>query len=734
MAIDFVAIQKNPWKITQTLNGFGPVCSLVSLYDLIFNSDDDTSSYDSYRISASGAWVSGLKLDHDIICYNSGVYNTAGDVIKTNKENFLNYGLDICPVKFDPAAKAHDLVVSYVNSKNQQVNSTLKVRDKAAALYPSSSVMFEGFAWDSVDPDSTAELTYTPVSVGIGSSGTQLSTTFQLSETDPIFNATIKQDGLTSYTKIALSTNNYKTWQIIGHFIEDINSQIDTLLYPDLRTLLHNYKDALRYCYVWVKTRYFADYINPNSFTQDLTTESDVQHRNLNVSASGDFNRYEKNVVSTDESKASAHRPYIPKTVPSVDLLSDAIFPGYKFDDETDVQTVIDGVIKKTAFSDKDDSAIGQLQTTPVNTLYTDAEGTSNEPSDHLLDSLSHPGYYDPESRMTAAEYDHKPTLVPKNGNVVTDGRIMSPTIDEIWVYIKRLVDGRLNDDTASDPDVSRPKAETSQRKITEDLLPVAPKNFRISDKLNVTRIGDPLDTTIINTDNSTVREKLVIKSYINSPEGLSLDQYAQLKLISDAIIGPNETSHGIAQLTPWQENPASYDEIRDSNAIQPDTVNVTLLQKDATWGPRPNPLSMREVEALLKQAKLNMISLARFMKENLTVTGGLGRELNGTDPTKKAQGGLYQLHKDYNFKVDDPNTIFGATDGGLSLPVGETRAASGSILGRSKAAANDYYGQSPEIPTGRNEAGSSEVYLAADGTWRALWTHVRVPIVTEEF
>jgi hypothetical protein len=392
-------------------------------------------------------------------------------------------------------------------------------------------------------------------------------------------------------------------------------------------------------------------------------------------------------------------------------------------------------VIAATTFTDGDGTNIGQLQTTPVNTVFTDTEGTDLEPKDHSLDSLTHPGYYDPESRDTAAEYDHKPVLVPKDGNVVTDGRIMSPTIDEIWTYIKLMVDGRRSDDDVTAPDVSRPLAKTAQRKIFEDLRPIPAKNFKIFDKLNAQRLGDPLDTTIINTDQSTTREKLVVKSYINAPEGLSLSQYDQLIRVSEAIVGStNLTDHGVDKLTPWAENPASYDDVKDSNKSQPALVDLGALQDGALWGPRAKPLSLREVEATLQQAKLNLISLAKFLKENFAVTGGLGRALNSANAAKKAAGGLYQLHKDYNFKVDDPNTVFGMAAGQIQLPTGETRDADGKILGKSKTANGDHYGQSPEIPTGTNEYGSSEVYLAADGTWRALWAHVRLPIVSEEF
>ena len=733
---DFVAIKKNPWKINQALGGYGPICSLVSLYDLIFNSDDDSPAYDSFRISNSGSWVAGLSLDHDIICYNSGVYGTTGEVIKTSKANFLNYGLDIRPATFDPAAKAYTLKIDYPDQAGLPGTFSMKTHDRASALYPSSTLSFEGFPWDVVDADSTADLAYTPVSVGIGGAGLQLSTTFQLSETDPIFNATIKQDGLASYTKIALNTNNYKTWQIIGNFITPIKEQIDDLLYSDLRALLHNYKEALKYCYVWVKLRYFSDYINEEDFKQDLNPEASVQHKNMNISATGDFNRYERKMASTDDSKAAAHRPYIPKTVPSLDLLSDAVFPGYGYEDDTTVLATITDVIAKTAFTDGEQTKVGQLQTTPVNTVFTGAlEGTENEPADHALDTLTHPGYFDPESRATPAEYGHKPVIVPKDGNIVADGRIMSPTIDEIWTYIKMLVDGRQSDDAEKDHDFGRPLSTAVMRKISEDLRPKAPKNFTLYDKLNVKRIGDPLDTIIINTDQSTQREKLVVKSYINAPEGLALSQYEQLIRVSEAIVGSTGlAARGVDKFLPWKENPAAYADVSDANVTQPDTVNATEIQTDSLWGPRPKPLSLREVEALLKQEKLNLVSLARFLKENFAVTGGLGRALNSADQALKAAGGLYQLHKDYNFRVDAPNTVFGMPAGQIALPLGEARDASGKILGKTKTIGNDYYGQSAEIPTGANVAGSSEVYLAADGTWRSLWEHVRMPIVSEEF
>jgi len=732
-----IIIQKNPWKVNQTLNGFGPICSLVSVYDLIFDANDDSASYDGYRISPTGVLSSGMSMDHDIICYNSSVYQTNGEVIKTSLDNFLNYGIDICPAKFDPSAKTAKKTISFTHPlSNLPINEVMTFSDKASALYPTSTITFEGSRWNTLDLTSTSDLTYSPVSLGIGGSGSSATTTFQISETDPVFNATIKQDGLTSYTKIALGTNNFKTWQIIGHFIPDILTRVEALAtYESLRELLHFYKDALKHCYVWIKLRYFADYINQDEFEQDLNPNSDVKHKNIIVSATGDYNRYDGRLNSTEESKPTSHRPYIPKTVPSLDLLSDKIYEGYDYNNDLDRESTLSNVISQTTFTDSDSTSIGQLQTTPVNQVFTENEGTVNEETDHQKDSLTHPGYFDPESRMVPAEYDHKPVLLSKDGNLITDGRILSPTVDELWVYIKRLVDGRLNDDTALSSDSGVPRSTTANRKITEDLLPVAPKNFKIYDKNDVERLGDPLDTTIMDTGSGITREKLVISSYINAPEGLSLSQYDQLLRISEAIIGTTgKNTKNISNFAPWQTNPSSYEDIRDSNPVQPDMLNTGTLQSSQLWGPRSQPLSLREVEALLKQAKLNMISLARFMKENFSITGGLGRELNITDESKKARGAMYQFHKDYNFKVDDPNTVFGGVNGNVELPLNETRDVEGLIVGKSKSLDNNYYGQSSEIPNEPNSFGSSEVYLAADGTWRTLWSHVRVPIVSEEY
>lgn len=150
-------------------------------------------------------------------------------------------------------------------------------------------------------------------------------------------------------------------------------------------------------------------------------------------------------------------------------------------------------------------------------------------------------------------------------------------------------------------------------------------------------------------------------------------------------------------------------------------------------WSPRKNPLSLRELESRVMNAKYNIIANFRFLKENFAITGGLGKRMNTGDLTKAAGGSLYQMHRDYNMKIDDPNTVYNPDgvlpEGKAVSPVGETFG-----IGLKKETDTDYYGASAELPDANGDFGSADVYMAADGTWRYLFDHVRLPILDETY
>ena len=134
---------------------------------------------------------------------------------------------------------------------------------------------------------------------------------------------------------------------------------------------------------------------------------------------------------------------------------------------------------------------------------------------------------------------------------------------------------------------------------------------------------------------------------------------------------------------------------------------------------------------------KYNIITQARFVKENFAVTGGLGKR-NGENPddmSNFASGSLYQLHKNYNFDVANPNTFYNVagTSTGFdndNLSVGaraeldddDWRTPEQKASGHIRYVEN--YGTSKALSEDQEKYSSSDVYLSA--WWR--WWRCRFP------
>ena len=127
---------------------------------------------------------------------------------------------------------------------------------------------------------------------------------------------------------------------------------------------------------------------------------------------------------------------------------------------------------------------------------------------------------------------------------------------------------------------------------------------------------------------------------------------------------------------------------------------------------------------------------------ETFGVTGQFGKVVK--DTYNSAAGSLYQFHKDYNFHVDTPNTWFnqngdGTPEKGTSIvlddptktPVGLENLV-GKNISVKKFAAN--YGKNENFVEDPEKVSASDVYLAADGTWRYVFDQVRVPVLKSRF
>lgn len=429
-------IQKAPWKISFAPTGNGPYAVKVRLYDLLFNSETDAAWY-----LTDGA---GLNLPHDIILFDPSIYSSSGGssisppALRNSRQS---HGFFLTKVTYDARATSTWVPdVSYAaipDSSDAHYNQQgYYIHDSSAALPPlevdyttianmtyyDTSLNSTVFT-DLLDPSAPYETSTNPymcyvssVTLGISGLSAASSSALILSSPDLALQATIPGSSLQPYTRICMRADitNSEIVSILQFFtrygINNDNSSILTTQVPDLIDPTKN--THLLDIEIWVRCSFFADYITPSPFEQDLTTGSQVAHENL-IIGQGDFSRF------TREINPNEIIPYLPATPPRNDI--------------TGITLVADA---------------GLFPIPSVTGAYNSATTVSNIPV----------GWVNPELQSGAITGGL--VAVPLKGNAYVSGRIFSPTIDELWIYIKKLVDGQGTgavSSTLTEPTISLP-------------------------------------------------------------------------------------------------------------------------------------------------------------------------------------------------------------------------------------------------------------------------------------
>lgn len=367
----------------------------------------------------------------------------------------------------------------------------------------------------------------------------------------------------------------------------------------------------LKNCFILLKCPFFADYVDYKDFDQELSKTADVIHRNIMISASGDFERFDK---LSDDSKddVATSRPYLPTTIPSIDRFASSLLENSKLED----------VI---ATAKKKDSNIGYLQTETFETsLDTQRSSTSMKDSATLA-----PLWFDPDSRSEASDYNDTPTFMPKNGNLYVDGRIISRSIDELWEAIKRIESGRDKDSNVSkSTELGYPTSISEENKTTSDTRP-ALKKMKFLDKSSTERIGDPTYITYSTSSSLT----FTVKEWVNNPEKIQYNLMDEIK-----------------KLYGWDYS------IEDSLV----TVSKALSAIDTLeeYEPAKNPYTLRELESILRGLQYNLAYLIAYSKKNFVRTGKLGK-VNNVGKYNETAGTLSQLHRDFQNDEQNKNTQY---------------------------------------------------------------------------
>ena len=759
MAEEVLELQRKPWKVWMS-SAPQPTAVLTTAYDLLKQG--------------------GSKLDHNLVILNENVYTVSR--FNGTFEQFYRYALDISPATFDKRAKTRvekidlreDLkITASFTASDSEID--FYVQDKDAALYPTDlkTVFAVNSTWkDYFRPSSTLannELgvfyrTDEMFTASVDTDASPSTSDIYVRDTDEVFTATmVFEDGKKAYTSVGVnrttkilklilgavlfnsnkSSNLSSLKEYFSKVVEDDKGKREELFNALINAKIGD-KPLLSYIYLWVKAPFCADYIDPEDFNQDLNQDADVIHRNLLLannynSVRNNYNRYNEDVdyegKASDDMLEKMSRPYCPMTSPMKDILSEKLMllSGVSGD------TIRDKAQKLLEDSLKDDSIIGSVLVTPKGTNVTDVA------------RFTPFTFYDPESREEVDYYNDLgklPTLIGRDGNLTTDGRIMSPTIDELWYIIYKTILGHSSE---SSNVISIPKSNNYGNGDTS--LFEATKEYKWTDDEAGNIKGSPLSFLFKTNDKGEVNG-IDVDEWVANPDEHYINVHTKIQSVSTDI------TKFFDEQNPDIEHSRDIFHTGDDIAFG-DAQTHTIGAKTATggeYGPRSVPLSLRELEAAIMGIKYNVDNNFTFDSKTYAVTGMFGKVEKDNDGVIVAGGSLYQMHRDYNANVTNPNTVFkmGADnngDNGRDATFGDLNNKKENhkdgttvyLLDKKNKRTNiektsgmpllvENYGKSVTLASEQGEYTGADVYMAADGTWRYKAEHMRTPILRSRY
>ena len=757
MAEKDLELQRKPWKVWMS-SAPQPTAVLTTAYDLLKEG--------------------GSKLNHNLVILNENVY--AATVFNGNFEQFYRYALDIGPATFDKRSKVRveeieltDLGLSANALKSNDTKIDFYVQDKNAALYPSDikTVFAVNGQWKGYfRPSSTTALHDVSTSYRVDEMFTSSvdtdenpsSSDIYVKETDEIFTSTmVFEDGKKAYTTVGINHTIRILKLILGALLFNSNKSNELVELGDYfkNTILNNQeienifsgllnakiadKPLLSYVYLWVKAPFCADYIDPKDFNQDLNQDADVIHKNLLLSNNynsvrNNFNRYNEDIDFVGQTSSDylekMSRPYCPMISPMKDVLSEKLM----LLSGISGSTILEKAAKLLEDSLKDDSIIGSVLISPNGALATDQARYTPFT------------YYDPESRELETYYEDLgkiPSLIGRDGNLTTDGRIMSPTIDELWYIIYKTILGHSNESSTY---ISSPSSSNYGGKDTS--LTEAIKEYKWSNDDGKTYKGSPL-SFIFNANDDGDVNGVSVDEWVSNPDEHYLNIHSKIQAVSSDL-----TSFFDAQNADVAGSRSIFKTGPGIELGDASTHSKEFAYVGREYGPRNVPLSLRELEAALMGIKYNVDNNFVFESKTYATSGMFGKVEKDEEGVIIAGGSLYQMHRDYNADIKNPNTVFkmGADntgDAGRDATFGDLNNkkevhASGIevyLLDNKNKRTNkkktsgmpllvENYGKSVTLDEEQGHYTGADVYMAADGTWRYKAEHMRLPILRSRY
>jgi len=487
----------------------------------------------------------------------------------------------------------------------------------------------------------------------------------------------------------------------------------------------------LRNSWFFVKCAFYADYIDYRDFAQSLNKEAAVKHKNLIVSKEGDFDRFDHSFDRTSEGwkaqMASRNtRPYAPANTPTEDFLTEDLANTNNTLGDISSQGLTDPMIRALVKLGLDpDGVIGSVHVEPFelrqknqsdeDARLTNKPGTEGDPG-------IPPMFFDPDSRKPIDAYEGTiPVAIPRDGNVVVDGRIFSPTIDEIWSAIKKLAGGR-SPDPYGDPSSSTTTSAAvnvgdfggypvgTGEKIVEVDTHLYVKNFPFRD-IDAKKYGDPLRIEY-NLDSETDEGSFRVVSWINDPSDLRLNIIRELSGLMNSLtdhFGSIPNSDFMTQL---------IDPVKWASEFSTDYRGQ--------YSHGSYVMSLREIEGLVKGLRYNFAYLISVLDRMNVWAGPVGQrntdDVDGIgDRFNRAGGTAYMLHRGYSGLT--------GTDGSRNPhnTVFDGRETEGSKKWFGNLKDPSRWSQSHQVPTWA-------VYMGADGEWHSTAQALILPVIREKW
>lgn len=800
------------WKHSFESYPGNSVTSLVSVWDLMFDEDGNSWfwAYSKDSTAEDGTPMSpsrGCHLEHDLICFNKKLYDS--DFASTAKSNinsnvipedsagvkidsdfesdskylYGTFGIDISLPFYSPSSRPEKVTYSNLTTlpNNFNPNNYFYKYDKNAVIpygnlrtFTINSISignsFGGHPKINGYTEPMYFANYIPPIIGIYDEKETAQSLYnkgadiwlkgkntEFTEENDI------DENLEAYNNICVDPlSNYGQMLIIRAISTDAtifnlgqsDKKTDFAKFFNAGTDFNEIKDLLKASYVWVRAPFFADYIKPNSYNQDLNKNSKVVHRDLILSEKGDFNEYNESIVATetitdDEDEPTKvydtnHNwidtlPYISRTAPALDFIKPESLNELPKNDYWFNEYDIAGIPIPSSMSRLGVSEQSYEDNEFCPFIYWNTEFTE----EYVYDNKA-PTYFESfyKGRM--------PVFTKKYGNIYADGRIFSPTIDELWTAYKELVCGRDDSSNATNnDDISIPLAATSAKVLN--------KNHRISysngnhswsfDCDDIAKEGDPLNFILGSyneSDGSYIPTK--VSDFINHNDSITYNIFSSIQKLNNTLRSvminsstpANKKEVDFATRKSFFYLGKPYDEKPTVTTGEYKTNNVTYNEKPSNndneklrkymFGPRPNPYSLRELEALVKGNRYNVDTLAIWLRKNVTINSKVTYRYNSsaTDSSysNEAKSGLYQFHKNYNGEFSDNTQYEQNKSSGGYLDFDDNSKFATHFTLRSKFARNN-------ISKQQNKVSSSQVFLAADGTWRCLYEKPRTQIVS---